>query len=80
MSLISAFCMLGGHSVVMEDDGGPLSNRLPEGWRLVRASVVPAPTGPDDPWEPGIWYIDPDSPASIIACPDHQPIDIRKEG
>jgi hypothetical protein len=78
---IMAFCTPGGHPVEVGAicNGEPM--KVPPGWSLVRASVIPAPRGADDPWEPGIWYADPSSHLSVLCCPDHPLIDTnRKEG
>lgn len=80
--IVSFFCMPGGHSVeYVADPNMDLSKDLPPGWALVRASVIPAPrTSPLDPWEPGIWYADPESPASVLCCPQHSlVVGARKE-
>lgn len=78
--ITSAFCMVGGHTAefIADPESGPMS--APPGWSLVKADVIPAPRlSADAPWEPGIWFIDPDSDTSILCCPDHQPIDINKK-
>lgn len=73
----SAFCIPGGHSVPVEDAG-----LLPEGWQLVKASVIPNPhnevkvdpvTGVEyvEDWQPGVWFVDEQSPSSIPVCPEH---------
>ncbi len=77
MSIISYFCMTGGHSVNVEaEPTEDLSKKLPEGWTLRRASCINAPRGPEDPWSPGIWYADENSGASILSCPEHPLIEI----
>lgn len=69
--MIKVMCLLGSHSAEVPD-----IDAIPHGWRRVRATVIHNPfRGPDDPWEPGIWYVDPDSDVEILCCPDHQPID-----
>lgn len=63
---IMAFCMAGGHSVVVQNVG-----KVPEGWSLVEADVVVPPRGPDDPWEPGIWYAKAGTGCHVLCCPEH---------
>lgn len=78
-NILSYFCMPGGHSVeYVADPASDLSQHLPPGWALVKASVIPAPKlSPEDPWSPGIWYADPESPASVLCCPEHALIDVN---
>lgn len=61
-----AFCMGGSHSVEMEDAGV-----VPEGWSLIRCSVIPAPLNEKGEWMPGMWYRDESSDSSILICPEH---------
>ena len=75
--IVKAFCMPGGHAVdVLLDE--PM--RVPEGWSLVPAEVIPAPKGPDDPWSPGIWFYKEGSDTKILCCPHHSIINPKEEG
>lgn len=70
--IISAFCVAGSHSVVIDPDGDPSAvQRVPEGWALVRASVITGPRGPNGEWTPGIWFYDADSDTQIVCCAEH---------
>lgn len=73
------FCTTGGHSVEIKDADPSKPLVCPPGWALRRAEVIPAPLGPDDSWEPGIWYADPTSDTVILCCPEHDLIDTTKE-
>lgn len=74
MSLVSIVCKPGGHTGVFDDANASVS---PPGWRRVTASQIPdIRLGPDDPWRPGIWYVDPKG-TPVWCCPNHQPLNTR---
>ncbi len=68
---VMVFCVVGGHSVEV-----PTIEDLPEGWSQVKASPLPFPSGPSDPWSPAIWYEDPNSDATVLCCPQHDVVRI----
>lgn len=72
MNSVFAVCMVAGHSVPVAS-----TTELPEGWSIIPASVIPAPAGPNDQWEPGIWYENPDSETMILVCPEHTALVVR---
>jgi hypothetical protein len=81
MMSVRMFCMPGGHSVeVVVSPDADLSKYLPPGWTLTKASCVTDPTvGPSDDYVSPIWYEDPSSAASVLCCPDHQLVSVKRQ-
>lgn len=72
--MMGFYCAVGGHTVNFSD-GDPTG--IPANWAWVKASVIPAPKGPEDQWEPGIWYEDDNAEAEVLCCPSHRVLIVR---
>ena len=71
--IVKAFCMAGGHSVTISEDGNLESpQEVPKGWSSMPADVVRRENvDPLAPWQPSIWYYKADADAVVLVCPEH---------